>query len=87
MPQSHPNYLFKNKEGNCDAYATFSEYALNKAGFGAWIELVNTAGGLHFTTFFKKDDGYYVFDNALRKIRGFRGPFESVNSIKQIYDF
>ena len=84
--QSHgssPRLIFKRKDGNCDAYSSFTVHCLQKGGYKARILLVQNAD--HWTSMYKLNNKYYLLDNAWW-FNGIRGPFSNFSEVLKYYE-
>jgi len=84
---ARPSLIFEKKQGNCDAYSTFTEECLRRAGYETWIKITDIPEGEHATVLFKDKGGIYLFDNAYFQVRcsGIIGPFKSENEAIETY--
>ena len=86
-PGSHARMIFKDKNGNCDKYTTFTVKCLKNAGYKAWSEFVITKRGQpHFTTLFINNNMIYILDGAFFNNdpnSSIRGPFTTTYQAKQ----
>jgi len=84
-PSSSPEFIFLRKSGNCDAYAAFTLYCLQRAGYKSWPEVMRDKN--HITALFESDGWIYILDNAWRfqNFTGLSGPFRDRKAALNAY--
>ena len=72
---------FKQRGGNCAEIEALQRYCLNKAGYKAYMLIVNTISSwadAHAVTKFYDKGNMYIMDNGKRSPLGIRGPLKNI---------